>query len=114
MIVKLNSPRFRNCFYQKKGAGKPIFLVHGFGEDATIFENQIDQLQNTFELIIPDLPGSGLSPLYDEELSMELFADFIYEIAEQEKFQKRKVDQRAASVRKRSVFSGIIRHIPEP
>lgn len=88
MLVKLNSTRFRNCFYQKKGAGKPIFLVHGFGEDATIFENQIDQLQNTFELIIPDLPGSGLSPLYDEALSMELFADFIYEIAEQEKFQK--------------------------
>jgi pimeloyl-ACP methyl ester carboxylesterase len=61
MIVQLNSTRFRNCFYQKIGYGKPVFLVHGFGEDATIFKHQTDDLQNSFELIIPDLPGSGTS-----------------------------------------------------
>ena len=88
MIVKLNSPRFQHCFYQKIGQGKPVFLVHGFGEDAAIFKHQIVDLQNSFELIIPDLPGSGSSQLCDEEMSMELLADFVFEIAEQENFQK--------------------------
>jgi hypothetical protein len=88
MQVSLNSTRFRNCFYQKIGKGQPVFLLHGFGEDAAIFENQIDELQNTFELIIPDFPGSGLSSICDEEMSMELFADFVNEIVEQQKFHK--------------------------
>jgi pimeloyl-ACP methyl ester carboxylesterase len=88
MFVQLNSTRFRNCFYQKIGHGKPVFLVHGFGEDATIFKHQTDDLQNSFELIIPDLPGSGTSQLCDEEMNMELLADFVFEIAEQENFQK--------------------------
>jgi pimeloyl-ACP methyl ester carboxylesterase len=88
MFVQLNSTRFRNCFYQKIGHGKPVFLVHGFGEDATIFKHQTDDLQNSFELIIPDLPGSGTSQLCDEEMNMELLADFVFEIAAQENFQK--------------------------
>ena len=45
-------------------------------------------MQNSFELIIPDLPGSGSSQLCDEEMSMELLADFVFEIAAQENFQK--------------------------
>lgn len=88
MNIELKSKRFKNCFYQKIGNGNPVFLVHGFGENATIFNNQIDNLKNNSTLIVPDLPGSGNSQLCDEEMSMELLADFINAIVEQEKFDK--------------------------
>ena len=48
-------------FYRVAGEGQPVMLLHGFAEDGTVWENQAD-LQNKFQLIIPDLPGSGRSP----------------------------------------------------
>jgi pimeloyl-ACP methyl ester carboxylesterase len=38
---------------------KTIVLVHGFGEDSRIFEDQIKVLSQEFEVFAPDLPGSG-------------------------------------------------------
>jgi pimeloyl-ACP methyl ester carboxylesterase len=50
-----------DIYYRNIGHGQPIILVHGFGEDGTIWENQILFLESRFNLIIPDLPGSGKS-----------------------------------------------------
>lgn len=36
-------------------------LLHGFGEDSTIWKKQVDYLKDHYQLIIPDLPGSGQS-----------------------------------------------------
>ena len=47
--------------YEVYGKGKPIILLHGFGEDSKVWEQQISFLQNHFKLIIPDIPGSGQS-----------------------------------------------------
>lgn len=33
-----------NLYYQEYGSGKPIILVHGNGEDHTIFRTEIEQL----------------------------------------------------------------------
>ncbi|MBL0144831.1 MAG: alpha/beta hydrolase [Chitinophagaceae bacterium] len=52
--------------YQVIGTGKPILLIHGFGEDATIWQNQIEHLKDKYQLIIPHLPGSGNSDLIDD------------------------------------------------
>lgn len=56
----------KNIFYQKHGSGKPVMFVHGFGEDFTIWNNQIAFLQKDYLLIIPDLPGIGQSEMLTE------------------------------------------------
>lgn len=64
--------------YKLNGNGQAVVLVHGFGEDSSVWENQTDALQD-FQLILPDLPGSGLSEI-QEDLSMEGLAEGIQAI----------------------------------
>jgi pimeloyl-ACP methyl ester carboxylesterase len=66
-------------FYRIIGNGKPVVLLHGFGEDGAIWQNQIDFLKNHFQLIIPDLPGSGKSEMITD-MSIEGMANLIKEI----------------------------------
>lgn len=47
--------------YTDAGNGFPVLLLHGFGEDSRIFEQQAAFLRPHCRLIIPDLPGSGNS-----------------------------------------------------
>ena len=47
--------------YKIAGAGSAVVLLHGFGEDSSIWSNQVEHLKDNFKLIIPDLPGSGRS-----------------------------------------------------
>jgi pimeloyl-ACP methyl ester carboxylesterase len=69
-----------NIFYRMVGNGKPIFFVHGFGEDGTIWNDLIDHLKDQFQCIIPDLPGSGKSQMKKGIWSMEGFADSLRSI----------------------------------
>ena len=71
-------------YYRIEGTGRPVVLVHGFSEDGTVWENQIGALKNKFQLIIPDLPGSGRSPVNSAGWSMEYFAECIRRILDQE------------------------------
>jgi pimeloyl-ACP methyl ester carboxylesterase len=66
-------------FYRIIGNGKPVVLLHGFGEDGTIWQNQIEFLKNHFQLIVPDLPGSGKSEMI-ADMSIEGMAEVIKEI----------------------------------
>lgn len=59
--------------YRTKGEGPLVILLHGFGEDGTIWKNQYDAFSN-YQLLIPDLPGSGGSEMI-EDMSMEGMAD---------------------------------------
>lgn len=80
---------FKNSriFYRKKGMGLPVLLVHGFGEDGSVWDSTIDYLQSENTVLVPDLPGSGQSPLLAEGASMELLADVLNEILKAEKIQ---------------------------
>ncbi len=82
--ILLNSLRFQQCYYFKAGNGPLVMLVHGFGEHSGIFKHQITSLENNFTVLVPDLPGSGFSTLPNELMSMELLADYLYEIVMQE------------------------------
>ena len=62
--------------YDVIGKGNPVMLVHGFGEDSTIWENQVAALSNKWQLIIPDLPGSGRSA-FTGDVSMEAMAEVL-------------------------------------
>ncbi|HEX4875561.1 MAG TPA: alpha/beta hydrolase, partial [Chitinophagaceae bacterium] len=65
-MIKTISFQGKEIFYRVIGTGKPVVLVHGFGEDGEIWQNQVMFLQDKFKLIIPDLPGSGRSALIDD------------------------------------------------
>ncbi|SFD12197.1 Pimeloyl-ACP methyl ester carboxylesterase [Chitinophaga sp. CF118] len=54
-----------------------VVLIHGFAENNQIWEQQQAYLSEQFYLIVPDLPGSGQTPL-TESLSIESMADFIH------------------------------------
>ena len=56
------------------GKGKPVVLLHGFGEDSSIFQYQIDFLQQHCLLIVPDLPGSGSSSFNPNLKTIEDYA----------------------------------------
>ncbi len=49
--------------YTIEGRGKPVVLLHGFGEDSNVWKYQVAFLKEHCLLIIPDLPGSGKSSL---------------------------------------------------
>ena len=67
--------------YKTSGEGLPVILLHGFGEDATIWDKQVSYLKDHCQLITPDLPGSGLSSFDDADAensdSIEYYADMI-------------------------------------
>ena len=75
-----------NIFYRTAGSGAPLVLLHGFGEDGTVWHNQVEALQSDALIITPDFPGSGKSALntadFTEENtqlldSIEFYADAI-------------------------------------
>ena len=36
----------KKIFYRVTGEGNPVMLVHGFGEDGTVWNNQVDFLKD--------------------------------------------------------------------
>ena len=56
-----------NISYRIEGKGKPVVLLHGFGEDCHIWDAQVSFLKDYCLLIIPDLPGTGESSLLSWE-----------------------------------------------
>lgn len=51
----------RRICYSIEGTGPAVVLLHGFGEDGSIWHYQQRFLRKSFQIIIPDLPGSGCS-----------------------------------------------------
>lgn len=62
-------------FYRTSGEGPLVVLLHGFGEDGTIWKRQYE-LFPKHRLLIPDLPGSGRSEAIDD-MSMEGLAEAV-------------------------------------
>jgi pimeloyl-ACP methyl ester carboxylesterase len=71
--------------YSTYGNGKPVVLLHGFAEDSTIWNKQVDFLEKHCRLIVPDLPGSGRSELLQgANVAIENFAECIDALLENE------------------------------
>jgi len=88
----------KRIFYRLYGNGKPVMLVHGFGETGDAWKEQVgpsqtsskeglsislNQLTDKFKFIIPDLPGSGKSEMIDD-MSMEGMAEVMKNILDHE------------------------------
>ena len=73
--------------YSVYGEGKPVLLIHGFAEDGNIWENQVTRFKEVYQLIVPDLPGSGKSDFIPEVFTMEDHADMLVELLKAEKIE---------------------------
>lgn len=83
-MIKTIQKDGKEIYYRVTGNGRPVLLVHGFGEDGEVWNNQVSYLKENFQLIAPDLPGSGLSEMIPD-MSMEGMAELLVDILETEK-----------------------------
>ena len=71
--------------YSILGEGNVLVLLHGFGEDSTIWSETVYALSGTYKLIVPTIAGSGGSPvLKGEAIGMEIYADALHAILKDE------------------------------
>ena len=75
MILELDKV---NLYYEVYGEGRPLIMLHGNGEDHTIFEKSIAVLKERFTVYALDSRGHGKSSPVDE-LHYEDMADDVYE-----------------------------------
>ncbi len=73
--------------YKVYGEGKPVILLHGFGEDSTVWQQQINFLKKDFLLIVPDIPGSGESELIPNA-DIDTYAAVVKEIFDKEQINE--------------------------
>lgn len=94
----------KKIYYRIIGNGKPVVLIHGFGEIGNVWSplqnspkrgglaNTQSQhiedsiLHKQYKFIIPDLPGSGKSEMIDD-MSMEGLAEVIHAIIHEENIE---------------------------
>jgi pimeloyl-ACP methyl ester carboxylesterase len=81
-----NNTRLLYCLM---GKGMPVVLLHGFGEDSSIWNGLAAALSKNYQLIIPDIAGSGESELLaGENIGMQDYADSIHAILAKENIQQ--------------------------
>ena len=62
-------------FYQEKGSGEPLLLLHGNGENSAYFVHQLDELSPYYRVIAPDTRGHGKTPRGCAPFTIRQFAD---------------------------------------
>lgn len=79
MEEKILSWKGKKIFYRVTGRGKPVLLLHGFGEDGDVWQSQVEVLEKQYRVIVPDIPGSGKSELIDDA-DIDTYAEIIKEL----------------------------------
>ena len=86
MLHKNISYQNTNIHYSIYGSGKPVMLLHGFAEDSSIFNLQVNYLKERYLIIVPDLPGIGKSQmLAKEKVQLSDYAAILKAIVDEEK-----------------------------
>ncbi|HOZ37806.1 MAG TPA: alpha/beta fold hydrolase [Anaerolineaceae bacterium] len=79
MIAYLND---HEMFYEIRGSGKPIFLLHGLALDHSIWLEMADYYADQAQFIIPDLRGHGRTALGDADATLEQFANDVIRLVD--------------------------------
>ena len=74
-------------FYRKSGTGPAVVLLHGFPASGILWRNIWDELSVSYTVIVPDLPGSGNSPL-NKETDLSDMAEMVKAILDNEHIDK--------------------------
>lgn len=65
-------------FVKDQGTGFPVVLLHGYGEDHTLWHTLANELSSDFRVISIDLPGFGKSTALEGDFSLEAVADTVH------------------------------------
>ena len=74
--------------YTRRGKGTPLLLLHGYPLDHHLWDDVAPLLEDTFELILPDLRGFGESTTVDSPFTMDDYASDIAGLLDQLGIQK--------------------------
>lgn len=72
--------------YQDGGSGKPVLLLHGYGEDGNIWK-PVSEAFEGYRVIMPDFPGFGKSMVSDE-YTLPKMMDLFLQILDREGISK--------------------------
>lgn len=64
-----------SLYYQEKGTGFPLILLHGNGEDHHYFVHQIEHFSRTYRVLALDTRGHGQSPRGTAPFTLSQFAE---------------------------------------
>lgn len=78
-------------YYEEKGHGDVLVLLHGNGENCEYFVHQIDYFSKKFRVIAIDTRGHGKSPRGETPFTLNQFADDLLEFFNQKNIQKANV-----------------------
>lgn len=74
--------------YERRGKGTPLVLLHGFPLDHHLWDEAVPLLEDTFDVIVPDLRGFGNSTTVDSPYGMDDYASDIAGLLDQLGIQK--------------------------
>ena len=74
MIVNVNGI---DLFYEKTGTGRPLMMVHGNGEDHSIFDEAVEILKDRFTCYCVDSRGHGQSSPVNEYHYTDMARDML-------------------------------------
>lgn len=82
--------KFQNkkIFFNDKGKGKVIVLLHGFTESTKMWKRFSEKLSIKYRVVCIDLPGHGKSDIIDGCHDMDLQADVVYAVLKKLKIKK--------------------------
>jgi pimeloyl-ACP methyl ester carboxylesterase len=63
--------------YERHGKGAPLILLHGYPLDHHLWDEVLPLLEDTFDVILPDLRGFGQSTTVDSTYTMDDYASDI-------------------------------------
>lgn len=75
-------------YYEIKGEGSPLVLLHGYLENLKMWESIGNQLSQEYQVISIDLPGHGRSKSYGETHTMEFMAEKVEEVLTELQIEK--------------------------
>ncbi len=74
--------------YRIDGSGPAMVLLHGFLESLVMWEDFVQALSKMNKVITIDLPGFGKTDVFSGNHSMELMADVVNAVLEEEKINR--------------------------
>ena len=74
--------------YTMQGAGPPLLLLHGNGEDGSYFVNQMSAFSLHYTVYAIDTRGHGLSPRGDAPFTIGQFAQDLLKFMDEERIEK--------------------------
>lgn len=74
--------------YERRGKGTPLVLIHGFPLDHHLWDEVAPLLEDSFDIILPDLRGFGNSTMIDSPHTMDDYASDIASLLDRLNIQK--------------------------